>query len=373
MSKRYRVIVSGVGGIGIGTVRECARLPWIELVGAKVYSPEKHGRDIGELAGINHLGITATQDDAELLGLNADCVLYCGRDIGDHQNDEPIKRWLEGGVNVVTPLPFVFPEARGAAVVEEFTAAATRGGATLHGAGLNPGWISERLLLLASSLSHDIERIHVSEYFDMSGVPREFALAFGVGVPDSEAVGATIARTLLSQYLTPTIEYVCNEMEVAIDRIEESHFPTIASKDYPLATYTLEQGTVSMMRSRWAALSGGNEFYVLEGYWYAHPEVLPAPRLTAGSWTVDIEGRPSTHLSLDINASIARNEATWDGDPTPPGYYATVNVMIDRIPAVYSAPPGILRQPAVGPHFTTGRSTSQNWRHAASVRGPQWS
>jgi hypothetical protein len=39
--------------------------------------------------------------------------------------------------------------------------------------------------------------------------------------------------------------------------------------------------------------------------------------------------------------------------------------MIDRIPAGYSAPPGTLRQPAVGPHFITGRSTSQDWRHAA--------
>ena len=41
MSKTHRIIVDGIGGIGVGAVRECVRLPWIEIVGARVYSDHK--------------------------------------------------------------------------------------------------------------------------------------------------------------------------------------------------------------------------------------------------------------------------------------------------------------------------------------------
>jgi hypothetical protein len=354
VSDAYRVIICGIGGIGVGAVRECLRLPWIEIVGAQVYSAHKDGKDIGELAGCDPIGVAATTDEDTLLALDADCVLYCGRDIGDHASDAPIMRWLESGKNVITPLPYVYPVTRGPELVTRLRAAAERGGSTLTGAGLNPGWISERLVLLVSGLSHDIERVEVTECFDMSGVPEEFSKAFGVGLSADDADQSAMARELLNQYLPPTMSYVCDAMGVDIENIEQSHRFAVAEKDYPLAAgYVLKAGTVAMMTSRWTAIHQGEPFFVLEGHWYANAELLAEPRHTAGSWTVRIEGRPSVQVVLDINASMDRDEAMIPGDPVPPGYYATVNVMLNLIPETCAAKPGILDQPKVAPHYTS--------------------
>ena len=280
MTTSYRVIVDGIGGIGVGAVRECVRLPWIEIVGARVYSDHKDGRDIGELAGLDPIGVSATKDLDQLLERDADCVLFCARDLGDHASDQALVRWLESGHNVITPLPYVFPQTRGEELVSQLRAAAERGGATLAGAGLNPGWISERLTLLLTGLSHDIERINVTECFDMSAVPEEFSKAFGVGLPATDADRSAMARELLNQYLPPTILYVCDAIGIEIDEIEQSHQFTVAERDYPLpAGYVLGQGTVAMMTSKWTAVHAGEPFFVLEGHWYADPALLAEPRL----------------------------------------------------------------------------------------------
>jgi 2,4-diaminopentanoate dehydrogenase len=364
MSRTYRVIVCGIGGIGVGAVRECVRLPWIKIVGAQVWSEQKDGVDIGTLAGLEPIGVTATTDVGALSTVEADCVLFCARDLGDHASDRAIIRWLESGRNVITPLPYVYPKTRGPEVVARLQAAAERGRATLAGAGLNPGWISERLTLLLTGLSHDIERIDVTEAFDMSAVPEEFSRAFGVGLPADDADRSAMARELLNQYLPPTISYVCDAMEVEIDRIEQSHRFTTAEQDYPLpAGYTLKRGTVAMMTSRWTALHHGEPFFVLEGHWYADAALLEEPRLTAGSWTIRIEGRPSVQVVLDINASMDRSEPMIPGDPVPPGYYATVNVMLGLLPATCDARPGILTQPSIGPHYS-----ATQWSSASAAR-----
>jgi hypothetical protein len=47
----------------------------MELVGAFAFHDEKVGRDAGEIAGIDPLGVRATKDMDEILSVEADCVL----------------------------------------------------------------------------------------------------------------------------------------------------------------------------------------------------------------------------------------------------------------------------------------------------------
>ena len=50
--------------------------PELELVGCWVHSPDKAGRDVGELCGLGPIGVRATYDVEALLALDADCVIY---------------------------------------------------------------------------------------------------------------------------------------------------------------------------------------------------------------------------------------------------------------------------------------------------------
>lgn len=50
--------------------------PKFEVVGVKVFSPHKDGKDIGELVGLPPVGIKATTSKEAILALDADCVIH---------------------------------------------------------------------------------------------------------------------------------------------------------------------------------------------------------------------------------------------------------------------------------------------------------
>ena len=62
--------------VGQEAIRGVVAHPELELVGVWVHSDDKVGRDAGELAGIEPLGVTATNDVDALVALGADCVVY---------------------------------------------------------------------------------------------------------------------------------------------------------------------------------------------------------------------------------------------------------------------------------------------------------
>ena len=79
------------------------RQPGLELVGCYAWSPDKVGRDVGELCGIDPSGVTATDDVDALLALQPDCVIYNPM----WPDVDELVRILEAGVNVVSTAAFI--------------------------------------------------------------------------------------------------------------------------------------------------------------------------------------------------------------------------------------------------------------------------
>ena len=72
----YRVVQFFTGVIARENIRLIAADPQLELVGAVVHSESKDGVDVGEIAGIEAMGVRATRDVEQILAMEADCVLY---------------------------------------------------------------------------------------------------------------------------------------------------------------------------------------------------------------------------------------------------------------------------------------------------------
>ncbi len=95
--------------------------------GVWVHSQDKVGRDAGELAGGEPIGVVATNDADALIGLRPDCVVYAAsgpeRDAGAVPD---YIRLLESGINVVstTSTSLIYPPS----VLLAGLAQATRGG-----------------------------------------------------------------------------------------------------------------------------------------------------------------------------------------------------------------------------------------------------
>ena len=98
-----RVAVWSTGGIGSISIAAIKRRPNLDLVGVWVHSPEKVGKDAGELANGEPIGLAATDDFDALLALDLDCVVYAASGPARDAASVPdYVRLLSAGVNVVT-------------------------------------------------------------------------------------------------------------------------------------------------------------------------------------------------------------------------------------------------------------------------------
>src|SRR5690242_3175097 len=147
-----RTVVWSTGGVGSIAIDGIRRRPDLELVGVWVHSPDKAGRDAGELAGIDRLGIAATTDADALIALAPDCVVYAAsgpeRDAGAVPD---YLRLLKAGINVISTssTSLVYPPCYYAPDwLAQLAAAAKSGGSSFYVSGIFPGFASDQLALL---------------------------------------------------------------------------------------------------------------------------------------------------------------------------------------------------------------------------------
>src|SRR5436309_13290765 len=99
----YSVVGWSTGGVGRLAIRAIARRPDLDLVGVLVHSAEKDGVDAGTLAGVDPIGVHATNDADALLALAPDCVCYSASGEPRAAAAAPeMARVLQAGINVET-------------------------------------------------------------------------------------------------------------------------------------------------------------------------------------------------------------------------------------------------------------------------------
>ena len=218
----WRVVQWATGAVGKTTLRSVIEHPDLELVGLYVYSDRKVGRDAGEIARLEPTGVIATNDIDEILALDADVVLHTARvGIPYESQDADIMALLESGKNVITTLGQHYPRAHGPEREAMFADAARRGGVTLFGAGINPGFVLERLALTATGMCLRVDSISVREVVDASSMP-DPAFVFdvmGMGTdPSSPEMLTGAFAQLYNTLFAEAIQYTCDQIGVTIDR-----------------------------------------------------------------------------------------------------------------------------------------------------------
>ena len=96
-----RVLMYGVGSVGSTMTRMLVERG-ATVVGAVAATPEKNGKDVGELIGLDEpLGVKVYTDPDEALALKPDIAVMS---IASYMDDmyEPMKRCIKAGVNVIS-------------------------------------------------------------------------------------------------------------------------------------------------------------------------------------------------------------------------------------------------------------------------------
>ena len=339
------VIVWGTGSVGSVALAEVLANPAFRLVGVKVHAADKEGVDAGALCGRPPVGVAAVRDEAALALDAADCVLYCPR-VADY---DEIERLLERGIDVVTTASNVYPQFYGEAVYGRLQRAGERGGASFHGSGVNPAFMSEVLPLTLSGLSHRAKRIAVREVSDVnhyaSTAPEIMCDHIGFGKPPAEALRAEDFLKGMTAYFSESIAMVCDHLGVALERIDEHHEVATTRERVVLESgRVIEPGTVGCRRFEWRGIVGGEPRVVLSTFWKVTTQLEPQWDVRSSDvveWTVTVEGTPSFRCRVETCASFDPESPECGKGGERAAVLATAVHAVNAIPYVHAAPPGV--------------------------------
>lgn len=73
-----RVFQVASGNVGTEMIKRLENHPDLKLIGLHCYTPEKVGRDAGELAGLAPIGVTATGSVDDIIAAEPDVLTFHG-------------------------------------------------------------------------------------------------------------------------------------------------------------------------------------------------------------------------------------------------------------------------------------------------------
>ncbi|HEY0449554.1 diacylglycerol kinase [Actinophytocola sp.] len=337
----YRVVQWSTGNVGKHAIAGIAARPDLELAGVWVSTEDKVGRDAGELAGIGPLGVTATDDADELLAGKPDCVVYTAM-ADDRITDAlaDLERILRAGVNIVSSSP-VFLQYPAGVVPDDLVApihrAAAEGGASLWVNGIDPGFANDWLPLVLTSVCQRIDQVRCLEILDYSTYDNAKVLfdIMGFGRPMSDTP-MLLLPGVLSLAWGSVVRQLAAGLGVELDGVEESATRLAAPETFTIPAGTIETGTAAALRFEVRGMRGGRAVCVLEHVTRLRPDLGPDwPQAQGqGGYRVEITGEPSCTLDLRLVAT--------DSDHNTAGLKATAMRLVNAIPAVVAAKPGLL-------------------------------
>jgi hypothetical protein len=329
-----RIVQWTTGNVGKQSVIAIARNPGLRLVGCYAWSPDKVGCDAGALCGIEPLGVAATDDVDALLALRPDCVVYNPM----WPSLDELVRILEAGVNVVSTAAFINGRRLGPDR-ERLVDACARGGASLFGTGISPGF-AELLAIVLAGISDRIDKVTVNEEAHTAGYDSpdtERPAGFGRPIDDPNLPAMTAQGTAV---FGEAVALVADALGVDLDEIvcvaEYAKTPT----DLDLGSWQIAAGCVAGVAASWQGRIGDRTVVELNVRWKKAAVLEPDWKIQDG-YVIEIQGRPTVRSTLQF-LPPPDFEAKSLADFMVIGHIMTAMPAINAIPAVVAAAPGIV-------------------------------
>jgi hypothetical protein len=333
-TRTHRVVQWTTGNVGTSSVQAIAVNPALDLVGCYAWSPDKVGRDVGELCGIEPLGVTATDDVDALLALRPDCVVYNPM----WMDVDELVRILGAGVNVVSTAAFITGHNLGADR-DRITEACRVGGSTMFGTGISPGF-AELLAIVSATVCDRVDKITIDEaadttFYDSPATERPVGFGQPITHPDLQAMTAHGTAVF-----GEAVRLVADALGVVLDdvRCDAEYAQTTADLD--LGSWTIPAGCVAGVAASWKGTIGDAVVIELNVRWRKGPTLEPDWQIDQDGWVIQIDGRPTVTAKIGF-LPPPDFQAETIADFMGLGHIMTAMPPINAIPAVVAAAPGI--------------------------------
>jgi len=336
-----RVVAWSTGNVGKHVLAGIDARPDLDLVGLWVSNPDKVGKDAGQLAGLGRdLGVLATNDVEEIIALKPDCVLHSA--MADDRLFEAmadLERLLRAGINVVSSGPVFLQYPSGVAVdmAKGVQEAAVEGGVSLYVNGIDPGFANDWLPLSLTSISERIDQVRCSEVLNYNTYDQGMIVfdVMGFGKPMDE-IPMLLEPGILSMAWGSVVHQIAAGLGVELDDVEEFYERLPATESFDIDSGRIEKGTVAGLHFEVRGKVGDKAVVVLEHVTRVHDDIGPDWPQPAGKgcYRVEIKGEPNYTLDLQLLGT--------DGDHNTAGLKATAMRLVNAVPAVVDAKPGLI-------------------------------
>ena len=335
----YRVVQWSTGNVGTAALRCIIRQPELELVGVWVHSADKAGRDAGELCGLAPTGVLATNDADALVALDADCVSYTATaDLRPTDAIADMAKLLRSGKNVVSSsvVAAVWPAHLDPSMRKPLEDACAAGGVSWFTSGIDPGWANDALPLLLAGTCEDVELLRVMEIVNYKHYEQPTVLFETMGFGQAlDAKPLLLIPGVLSFAWGGVVKVLAAGLGVEVEELREVHERRPAPEKIDLGFGVIEKGTTAALRFEVQGIVGGRPRIVVEHVTRLDDALCPdwPQPVGAGGYRVVVTGTPSYQCDVQMTARPGQ------GDP---GVIGTAGRIVNAIPAVCTAPPGLL-------------------------------
>jgi 4-hydroxy-tetrahydrodipicolinate reductase len=325
-SAPVRVGVCGLGSIG----KKVAELlldfrSGVQVVGAAALEEDAIGRPLAEVVGAGGgPGPTVVGSLEQLLVAEPELVVYAtGSFIEDVVDD--VVACARAGADLVSPCEeLAFPFDRFEDAARKIDAAAKESGTTVLGTGVNPGFIFDQLVVAATGVCWDVTAIRGRRVVDVTGFGENIHLRLGIGYTREEFADGHADGSIAGHVGFPeSIQMVCERLGLVLDRpVEEKFEPMVADTPAPARYGEVPAGKTEGFVQRATGYVGGEPRVQFELVLHLRPEAAGY----APADTVEVDGTHPVRLTLD---------------PGMDAVLATSAELVNNLPAVRAAPPGL--------------------------------
>ncbi len=316
-----RIVQYGLGPIGLETARAVRKAGGrLRLVGAIDTDPAKAGRSVGELLGEAPDALIVSADAPRLLAeARPNVALHTTSSFLPRVMDQ-LLACAEAGVHVVSSTEELFyPYARHPELAAALDAAARKAGVVLTGTGVNPGFVMDVLALAATGVCTEVRAVHAERVVD-AGLRREpLQRKVGAGLSPEAFAAKKAAGGFGHIGLVESLRFLAAGLGLPLARVEETLEPVLSPRPAETPFLRLGAGDVAGIHHRAAG-------YDAAGAAVATLDLRMFVGAEAPYDAVTVEGAPPVRLRI---------EGGVFGDT------ATVAMLINMIPSVVSAAPGL--------------------------------
>ncbi|NIR87131.1 Gfo/Idh/MocA family oxidoreductase [Candidatus Bathyarchaeota archaeon] len=309
--EKIRIILYGVGAVGSRIAKFLLQKEGVKIVGAIDIAKEKVAKDLGEVLALGRqLGVAVSNDlDAVLSKVKADVVVHATTSFLKQAYPQ-ITKAIEQGANVVSTCEELsYPYLSEPELAKKLDELAKKHRVTVLGTGINPGFIMDTLIIALTGVCQKVETIKVTRAINAATRRDSFQKKIGVGLTVDEFKQKMEGKVITGHVgLEQSISMIASALGWKLDKIE------VETK-----AIELNPGQVAGIRQLARGIRRGRDAITLDLQAYVGAEEEYD--------SINIEGVPG------IQGKIS---------PCVHGDLATVAIVVNSIPKVINAEPGLV-------------------------------